>query len=826
VERKAFVRAWRFLSYKPVAKWTALTAGVVSGVLYVALLVVLSLFVDLMVNRGQIPSFQTLAPKEQDTFQKTVARPLAELGDDREQEEEQRRSRLEALGIDKKPAGELAKQDFGQLGPIEQELVWRSHVYDILRRRVNANAAVLVLPAFRELPTSGQQAFAQTWRSLSAKDRRGRLEDIGLVDNTDAQVSADDLTKLSADKQEQLWQAHLYHHLSAQDDWGLTAAGRFQQDRANRANAEDTPLSNPELADRGILSLIVRTYDRTFSGIYNPIIGKLALWSPWMWRTASASRPNYQDYLTGLMIVAVVLGILRAGALYVMNYMAALATIEASNRLRRAVYHHTFRLGTLAFRALGPSEAVGVFSRQIEAVHDGLYTWLTVVYREPIKFILLLLFALALNLWLSVAFLLFAVLVWIIGGQIAVYFRRQEREANRNASNQLALLQESLMLMRLVKCYLMELFNQARVERQLAQYSGAQLRRYRGQAIYRPVLLFLGMLAALVLLYFGGLTVLRRDLGVARAITLATVLVSLYWPVLNWLENRRFLRRSRHAAEVLFKFLDRPGEVGQLVGAEFLPPLHESLEFDNVSLREPGTGRRLLENVSLTVEAGQRVALVGPDDTEKHALVYLIPRFLDPSSGEIRVDQHNLRWVTLDSLRAQIAIVLQHNLVFNDTVANNIGCGDPSYELGKIFEAAKIAHAHQFIQRLPKGYETVIGDMGHYLTVSEKLRIALARAILRDPALFIIEEPAVLLDDDTKALLDDTFARVLPGRTVIFLPHRISTIRSCNKVFLLHKGTVEAAGDHREMLTQSELYRHLQYLEFNVFAEQLTNRGS
>jgi ATP-binding cassette subfamily B protein len=266
----------------------------------------------------------------------------------------------------------------------------------------------------------------------------------------------------------------------------------------------------------------------------------------------------------------------------------------------------------------------------------------------------------------------------------------------------------------------------------------------------------------------------------------------------------------------LFKFLERRGEVGQVVGAEFLPPLTKQIEFDNVSLREPGSGRMLLEEVSLTIPAGQRVGLVGSDDLEKHALVYLIPRLLDPSAGEIRIDQHNLRWVTLDSLRAQMAIVLTHNLVFHDSVANNIGCGDTAYTLPQIIEAAKIAHAHHFIQKLPKGYETPIGELGHPLSVSEKYRIALARAILRDPALLIIEEPeATALDDDTKNLLDDTMARVLPGRTAIFLPHRISTIRSCHRLFLLHKGRVVASGDHKELLSGNPLYRHLHYLEFN-----------
>jgi ATP-binding cassette subfamily B protein len=692
VEREAFARAWRFLNYKPGAKWTAAVAALATGVLYLALLIVLALFADLMVNRGTIPSFSHLAPGRQDAL-----------------------------------LHEWAPDDPTRLPAQQRELLWRKDLRDYLQAQVGPGAAALV-----------------------------------------------------------------------RDD-----------------------VADPYGPGYGILSLVIRgrhTY-------WGPAVAWLAHWCPWTWTSgeqgANASRAGLNPYLTGLLLVAVSLALLRALAMFIMNYSAALAAIEASTRLRRAVYHHTYRLGTLAFRALGPGEAVGIFTRQLIAVHDGLYTWLTVVCREPFKFGLVLAFALALNLWLALAFLCFALLVWLIGGQVAAYFRRQERAATRAAAEQLALLQESLMLMRLVKCYLMELFNQSRVERQLVKYAAAQMGHYRGEAIYRPVLIFLGTLAAVVLLYFSGLIVLHDGLGVARGITLATALVSLYSPLVNWLEHRKVIRRARKAADIVFKFLDRPGEVGQVVGAEFLPPMTKQMVFDNVSLFEPGTGRKLLEEVTLQIQAGQKVALVGPDDMEKHAFVYLIPRFLDPNAGEIRVDKHNLRWVTFDSLRAQIAIVLQHNLVFNDTVANNIGCGDTSYDLPKIIEAAKTAHAHHFIQKLPKGYETPIGELGQALNIGEQFRIALARAILRDPAILIVEEPETVLDDDTKSLVDDTFSRVLPGRTVIFLPHRASTIRSCDRVFLLHKGRVEAAGEHRELLAQSELYRHLQYIEFNVFADQI-----
>jgi ATP-binding cassette subfamily B protein len=681
--RAAFARARKFLNYSLAAKWSALAAAVGTGVLYVLLLVVLGLFADLMVNRGQVPAFGDLPSARQEEF----------LSDSPE-----------------------------KLTPAEKERRWQAHVFQLL------------------------------------KDRAG-------------------------------------------DD----AADAYQSTTAQRGR----PATGGEPASLGVLSLVVRTQN-DFTGA---VLGWLASWNDWMWEPGD----NY-SYLGGLLVVAVLLVLLRAVLMFVVSYSAARATTEAATRLRRAIYHHTFRLGTLAFRALGPSEAVSVFTRHLEAVHDALYAWLTVVFREPIKFGLILAFALLINFWLALAFLVCAVLVWLIGGQIAAFFRRQGRVATRRAADQLALIQASIKLMRLVKCYLMELFNQSRVERQLARYANAQMQRYRGEALYRPLLVFLGTLAAVVLLYVAGLVVLSGRLGVASGITLATALVSLYWPLENWLEHRRFLRRGRESAAVMFNFLDRSGGVGQVVGAEFLPPLAKLLEFDDVSLREPGTRRPLLLGVSFSIQAGQRVAIVGPEDMEKHALVYLLPRFLDPDSGEIRIDSKNLRWVTFESLRAQIAIVLQHNLVFDDSVANNIGCGDPSFTLPQIIEAAKIAHAHQFIQKLPQGYETHIGEMGHSLRVGEQFRIALARAVLRDPALLVVEEPLTPLDDDTKALLDDTFARILPGRTTIFLPHRLSTIRSCDRVFLLHKGRIEASGDHRELLSQNDLYRHLQYLEFNEFA--------
>jgi ATP-binding cassette subfamily B protein len=473
----------------------------------------------------------------------------------------------------------------------------------------------------------------------------------------------------------------------------------------------------------------------------------------------------------------------------------------------------------MAINVEAVDEAGGLFTRQVEHVHEALLYALTHSYRYAVFFPLMLLIALLTHFWLTMAFLMFAVIVWALAGLMTQSFRKKSRAAARVQANRLELLLESLRHMRLVKSYLMELFNQSRVERQLADYSKAHKRRSRGDAFIKPVLTTFAVMAGFTLLFLAGWVVLNEGLSVPALAVLSIAFLSLYFPVRSRMHGRRVLRHGREAAAAIYEFLDRKGDVATYPDAEFLPGVGRGIEFTEVTVREPGTGRVLVKKASFKVKAGQRVGIVGPDPEEQLALVSLIPRFLDPSEGEIKIDGRSLKWVTLDSLRAQVGLVLQNSLVFNDTVANNIGCGDPSYTLPQIIEAAKLAHAHQFIQRLPYGYETPIGELGHSLRNGEMFRIALARAILRDPALYIIEEPAEHLDDDTKDLVDDTLSRILPGKTVIYLPHRMSTLRKCDKIYLLQGGRIVAAGEHRELMAENDLYRHLYYVEFNPFAE-------
>ncbi|HMF11842.1 MAG TPA: ABC transporter transmembrane domain-containing protein, partial [Gemmataceae bacterium] len=413
-ERRAFARAWSYLNYHAVAKWTALFAAVAAGVLYVLLLIVLWLFGDLMVHRGQIPGYENLSPGEARTF------------DDRW--ETHGGEAMEFLGLSKARGDKnlaFVRPSDTALSSQEQRFIWRAYLVRLMRGRVGGAAAMQVLPTYRDLPDAEKQAVVQNWMAIPEPDRQSLLAQFAFGDARRAK-----LLNAEPGEQEVVWNLYLYREFGQFESAAEVQAADILRDRllalAGAGDEATLPDEHP-LDDHGILSLVIRTHlhDRYYAGV----VDFLARYSPWLWKTRSDRWGNSIYYLAALFIVAIVLAILWALTIYLTREMAARAVIEATTRLRRAVYHHTFRLGTLAFRALGPSEAVTVFTRHVEAVSEGLYNWITVTFREPVKFGLLLAFALIVNWKLALAFLLFAALVWLIGGQIVVHFRREGRAA-------------------------------------------------------------------------------------------------------------------------------------------------------------------------------------------------------------------------------------------------------------------------------------------------------------------------------------------------------------------------------------------------------------
>jgi ATP-binding cassette subfamily B protein len=521
--------------------------------------------------------------------------------------------------------------------------------------------------------------------------------------------------------------------------------------------------------------------------------------------------------LLTLLAIGLALGLSLGLVSQLRRSMLADVAAHVAAALRRQIHRQIYRLGQSVLPTEGVGPVVNLFTREVTDVREGLRADLDHSWRGPILIVGLVLLAGFLSWQLSLFLLTLAALVVLVTRPLNQQADQIAVTAMRDAEVQLSLLKEDLGLVRTVRVFNMEAVEHRRFDEHVERCRRADALRLRTQGQISPTAgLLVGAAAALA---FGLLSwnVLAERLSVTAVVVLTAALAALAKPTADWLGARRAIRQASRAAAGLFDYLERRPELLQAGGAQFLPPLRSRITFENVSLDSP-SGLRLLDGISLEIPGGTRTAIMGRDEDSKQALVCLIPRLIDPKVGRVRVDGLDLRDMTLESIRAQVATVFQTDLVFSDSVAANIGLGDPGHSLPRIIEAAKVAHAHNFIQDLPYGYDTIIGPLGHYLRPDEQYRIALARAYLHDPTIVIIEEPGASLDDDTRHLIDDTITRLASGRTLIFLPHRLSTIRTCDRVIILHNGRIEAIGPPRDLQAESKLYRHLQYVEFNQFA--------
>jgi len=525
---------------------------------------------------------------------------------------------------------------------------------------------------------------------------------------------------------------------------------------------------------------------------------------------ANANRTSWTNdgWLLQLTLSAVGLLLVRLFCFHVAAHLASQAAIEATVRLRRDIYKHSFRMNAIATQSDEQTAAGELMSARAEEIQDGWIVTRTTFLRTLVVVLLALMILVAANLWLGLAVLFLGGLVWLVAGQSAAWARRDARRAARRGAAQMDVLRESLRLLPIVKCYLMERFSTNRVERQINALATSTRRQYRGETLAKPTLALLAAITAVVLLSLAFQAVLAGTLSLACVAVIASCAAAMTLAVLRGLSARVTMRRGDAALAEVEEFFDRRTDIGQDIDAKFLQPLTEKLDIVEVSYREPGTGHMILEGVSIHVKAGQRAAVVCSRPEEARTLANLLLRFLDPTGGEVRIDGKNIRWVTLDSLRTQVAAVLPHLTTFTDTVANNIGCGD-SFTLPKIVEAAKLAHAHGFVMHLPNGYETVIGDGGYLLRPGERYRLALARALLRDPAVLILEEPAEPFDTDSAALIDDAVARLGSRCTVVILARRSNTVRKANSVFVIVDGKNVSANQAEAFLSGSQIYKAL-----------------
>jgi subfamily B ATP-binding cassette protein MsbA len=401
-----------------------------------------------------------------------------------------------------------------------------------------------------------------------------------------------------------------------------------------------------------------------------------------------------------------------------------------------------------------------------------------------------------------------------IWGPLVKVLRRRDRRVLHLGGEVNAHLFETLAGIRLVKSSSAEDRERARFHRLTGDYFHQFLRAEVARAMAAPMTEMLAAAGTGILLFYGARLVVGGDIGPELFVGFLGLSLKLYSPVKSVAKFPATAQPGLVAAERLFEFLDAPIEIGDAPDARALPAFERDIVFDRVSFAYRGEAEALSE-VSFEVPRGSVVALVGPSGAGKSTVVDLLGRFFEVGGGSIRIDGEDIRSVRVDDLRALMGIVSQETVLFHDTVRANVAYARPEASLEEVEAAARAANAHEFIEKMPDGYDTVVGERGVELSGGQRQRIAIARALLRDPPILIFDEATSALDTESERLIQDAIERLLEGRTVFVVAHRLSTVQRADQILVLDEGRVVERGTHDELIAADGRYRHLYDLQFS-----------
>lgn len=371
-----------------------------------------------------------------------------------------------------------------------------------------------------------------------------------------------------------------------------------------------------------------------------------------------------------------------------------------------------------------------------------------------------------------------------------------------------AILADTIPGVRVVKAFAAEDREVDRFNSKSADYFTSSMHAAKLSTIYYPLMGLGTFLGGIMIRFFGGRNVLAGEMSLGDLMLFMGYMWRFYRPIMGLARLNEMLQRSAAAAERVFEIMDAQPEVDDKEDAIELPTIQGDIEFDDVVFSYDDENNAL-DGISFQVKAGQMVGLSGPSGAGKTTLINLIGRFYDVTDGSIYVDGHDVRDVTMKSLRDQVGIVLQEPFLFHGSIAENIAYGKPKAPMAEIVAAAKAANAHDFIMKSPDGYDTMVGERGTGLSGGEKQRISIARAILKDPRILVLDEATSSVDTETESLIQSAVERLVEGRTTFAIAHRLSTLRKADKLIILDKGEIIEQGTHNELLDNNRLYKRL-----------------
>lgn len=527
-----------------------------------------------------------------------------------------------------------------------------------------------------------------------------------------------------------------------------------------------------------------------------------------------------QHFANPLTVVAVALvgtGIIKGICDYLGTYLVNYAGFGLITDLRNRLYDTILRRSISFFSRHSTGMLVSTVVNDVEKIQVTLTIALAEFLQQFFTLVFLIGTVILLGHKLALVLLIFVPFVIISAGKIGRRVRTTTRKGQDKLADIQNILHESIAGNRIVKAFTMEGWESSRFRSAAKKLFRANLKSVAVQSVSSPLMDIVGTLAIALLLWIGRSQINSGAMTAGAFIAFIIAVFRLYDPVRKMAFFNNSFQQALGASQELFRVMDEEDDIREKPNAVALPAFRDRIRFEGVTFSYAGTNGsepQILRNINLETRAGEIVAIVGSSGAGKSTLVHLLPRFFDVTSGAIKIDGHDVRDVTLDSLRAQIGIVTQETILFNDSVRNNIAYGQPHVTEEAITEAARCALAHDFIKKLPEGYNTIIGEKGLRLSGGERQRIAIARALLKNAPILILDEATSALDTESESLVQSALQNLISGRTVFVIAHRLTTVRHADRIVVLEGGHITDSGTHEDLLTRLGTYRKLYELQF------------